>query len=713
MTQSRERWIQCAELFYQNREQEAYQTIGELLPEINQYIQNIAGTQTAEAAKAIVHVQQFLEAYQKYDQLAIADWLCEEAAGAQSLPDRLSEDTGEVLRKNEAALQQKWKDQYENYKNLYIQDSQRCSLKQAGDQMPVLQVVSQDHIYRLNSMNDTKAASECYARRYGKIQDYAGICIYGLADGRIVRELLKNCNGTQEILIYEPDAEVFAQAMHHCRLDDIIREEKVRLVVDGINGWSLGKNMEEIITYQNKDLLVQCILPNYDVVYSEKCRIYVDEMIRFMKKEVFNKNTELLRGAQIADNLMQNLPALLEGASVEGMQTYFGEHLDTEVPAIIVSAGPSLDKNIRMLKRAKGHAFLIGVDSALKALLREEIRPDIAISIDPGKNPELFTDDRLNELPFVVAGFSLPMIVRKNRSRVFFVEGYGSEIFGRTIEEQTGTKLGKLETGGSVATDAFSLAVRLGFKRIILVGQDLAFTGGQTHVSGFAECEANEREDDSLTEVEGMDGTMLRTDIQMAYYKEWFERRIRMLQGEVEVINATEGGARIYGTREMTLADAIAQWCTKTVDFKQWLMKIPCTFSNAQQRRLKEIFLQTEQELLSLEEMLREGVAAYELLIGKSEQEIAGSPECRQALEMAERVNHLEETESTLILVKMYALEEEYQATEDIYSAKELSISDIARRGKDLLEGYLKGLQMCKERVHTLLLPGLEKMQCG
>lgn len=116
---------------------------------------------------------------------------------------------------------------------------------------------------------------------------------------------------------------------------------------------------------------------------------------------------------------MQNLPALLEGASVEGMQTYFGEHLDTEVPAIIVSAGPSLDKNIRMLKRAKGHAFLIGVDSALKALLREEIRPDIAISIDPGKNPELFTDDRLNELPFVVAGFSLPMIVRKNRSRVF------------------------------------------------------------------------------------------------------------------------------------------------------------------------------------------------------------------------------------------------------------------------------------------------------
>ena len=98
------------------------------------------------------------------------------------------------------------------------------------------------------------------------------------------------------------------------------------------------------------------------------------------------------------------------------------------------------------------------------------------------------------------------------------------------------------------------------------MGQDLAFTGGQTHVSGFAECEANEREDDSLTEVEGMDGTMLRTDIQMAYYKEWFERRIRMLQGEVEVINATEGGARIYGTREMTLADAIAQWCTKHAD---------------------------------------------------------------------------------------------------------------------------------------------------
>lgn len=712
MAYVREHWIQCAELFYQNREQEAYERIKELLPEINQYIQNMAAVQTGDATGAVERVQKFLNAYQKYDQLGLADWLYEEAGGRQNISDQLPEKQDRIWEENESALRRKWKDQYENYKSLYRQESERCFLKAAQDHELVLQVISQDYTYRLNSMKDTGMAAECYAGRYGKMLDYAGICIYGLADGKVVRELLKNCNGTQEILIYEPDAAVFVQAMHHYRLDDIIREEKVRLVVEGINGWSLGKNMEEVITYQNKDLLVQCILPNYDVVYSEKCRVYVDEMIRYMKKEVFNKNTELLRGAQIADNLMQNLPALLGGGSVKGMQTYFLEHLDERIPAIIVSAGPSLDKNIQMLKLARGHAFVIGVDSALKALLREGIYPDIAISIDPGKNPELFTDDRLNDIPFVVAGFSLPVITRKNRSRVFFAEGYGAEIFGRTIEEKTGKKLGKLETGGSVATDAFSLAVLLGFKRIILVGQDLAYTGGQTHVSGFAECDANKREEDSLTEVEGMDGTMLRTDIQMAYYKEWFEMRIRMLGGVIEVINATEGGARIRGTREMALADAIALWGGENVDFKQWLQEIPDTFSGDEQRTLREIFLQTEQALLALEGKLKEGVAAYELLIGKSEQEIAGSPECRRALEKAEEVNHLEETEGTLILVKMYALEEEYEATEDIYSARELSISDIAQRGRDLLKGYLKGLQQCKERVHTLLIPGLEKMQC-
>ena len=57
----------------------------------------------------------------------------------------------------------------------------------------------------------------------------------------------------------------------------------------------------------------------------------------------------------------------LEGLNVE------------EIPAILVSAGPSLDKNISELKKAQGKAFIVVVDAALRTVLRAGVRPDLTI----------------------------------------------------------------------------------------------------------------------------------------------------------------------------------------------------------------------------------------------------------------------------------------------------------------------------------------------
>lgn len=711
----RKEWLTCANLFYQNREEEAYQLLGQLLPQIQAYLQELTqGAAEGNSEHVLMHVQEFIQAYQGHDQLAISDWLFEESMDIQNRNIEMSAAaegaTGEQLKKNEAILRAKWGAYFEQYQALNFEDTDKYKCVQTVYGTRIMMCLRDRRYYRLNSMIDVDMAAIQYTKRYERIKDYSTVCFFGIADGNAIRRILQNCNETNEILIYEPDSDIFLMAMQNYALDDIIGKKNVRLIVEGINAGDMRKNLEKIINYYNRNLLVQCVLPNYDILYPDEGKRLIDEMIRCMKKEVFNKNTEYTRGTWMGDNLMINLPYLLKGSSLNELERYLKEHIAGGIPAIIVSAGPSLDKNIHALARAKGKAFIISVDSALKALMREEILPDIAVSIDPRKNPELFQDDRINEIPFMVEGSSLPLILERNRSRLFFMEGYGSDIFGEGIKQKTGKKLGGVDTGGSVATDAFSILQRLGFKTIILVGQDLAFTEGKSHVSGFAECEANLRSKGSLTEVEGMHGEMLQTDIQMSYYKEWFETKIRLLQGEVQVINATEGGARIQGTSEMSLQEAIDCYCKVEVDFTQMLRNVPDAFGEEERQLLREEFLGIPQEVERLEGKLREGIMAYEQLINVEEIELVRIPGYKELLDKVEEANHLEDTEQYLRLVKLYAIEAEYEATEDIYSAENLSISDIAKRGKHLLQGYLEGLYVCRERINELLIPNLEKM---
>ncbi len=712
MTTELQRWKECTELLYQNREQEAYEKLGEILPQINEYLQAKVQMVSQEETKLVLdQMQDFVEAYQCKDQLALADWLFVETLDMQDASNLVSneeeKDQLEILKGNEQALQDVWGNEYKAYNAFKIENGKDYCLEETCFGEKIIGVVKNGHEYRLNSVYKPEWAARQYATRYQELQDYAVIGILGLSDGRAVRSFLQNCNTTQTVIIYEPDANVFCMAMQNFVLADILKRKNVFLVVEGLNGDELSRILEKQITYQNRGLLVQCILPNYDVLYPLEGNAFIDAMIYYIKMEVFNKNTEVLHAATLGDNLMYNLPYVLKQSSVYELKKYIMEKEYNDVPAIIVSAGPSLDKNIQELKNAEGKAFIIGVDSSLKALVREGIHIQIAVSVDPGKNPELFKDERMNAFPYVLSCFSLPLIVQQNHNRIFYKAGYGSKVFENLIYQKANKRLGELETGGSVATDAFSLALELGFKKIILVGQDLAFTGGKGHVSGFVESAANKRTEDMLVDVESINGEIIKTDLQMAYYREWFEKQIEKMKGEVIVINATEGGARIHGAVETTLHEAIETYCTKHANFDKVISEVPNLLSDAEQKILLEEFLQTENRLLDLERKILDGINVYEQLITLEEKNQQNTQEYRVLIEKIAEVNALEETEDYMNLARLYAKQMEYEAAEDIYTAEELSVSDIAIRGKKLLEGYLEGSRICREHVRDILIPQL------
>ncbi|MGN0350665.1 MAG: motility associated factor glycosyltransferase family protein [Roseburia sp.] len=583
------------------------------------------------------------------------------------------------------------------------------SVEQAETQEKIICQRREDRVWRLNSIYNPGLASELYAQRYKNVPDFSVFCIFGFSDGRVITELLKEWNETQTIIIYEPDLETFLLAMEYFPLQEIFERKNLFLSVRGLNEDDLQKSLEAVVTYQNHLLMNQCILPNYDVLYTEECQKFMDYMIYYSKMKVFVKNTEIDFAKRIGDNILENIPYLLKESSIDDLKKSFEQYDLTDIPAVIVSAGPSLDKNIHELKEIGGRAFVIGVDSALKALIREEIPIHIAVSVDPRKNPDVFEDERINQLPFVVSMYSLPLIAKKNKNRLFFEGGVGFGAFENLIEQKTGKEISDLRTGGSVATDAFSLALMLGFKKIIMMGQDLAFTGGKGHVSGFeksAEADAAHVENREKVEVEAYGGGRVLTDLQMDSYRQWFEMRIKERRDEITVYNATEGGARIEGTIEIPLHEILKK-CEKELEFHKMVERAPKLFSEEKEEEIKTELCKIPEIFEEIKQHLEKGIQAYERMLELEKLKKQNTKEYKEALETVAEVNAFGKNNAWMKLSEMYAKSKEYEATEDIFLAEELSVGEIAERGKKLLEAYVEGIVLCQKQIEDILLPNI------
>ena len=139
-----------------------------------------------------------------------------------------------------------------------------------------------------------------------------------------------------------------------------------------------------------------------------------------------------------------------------------------DIPAIIVAAGPSLNKNIKELKKAKGRAFIIAVDTAIKPLLAEGIIPDMFAIVDGKKPIELVEKEEARNIPLLTSISAANSVLSYHTGKKFFYnEGY---VYINSMFYRNGESFETVACGGSVATSAFALAFMIGIDTIILVG---------------------------------------------------------------------------------------------------------------------------------------------------------------------------------------------------------------------------------------------------
>jgi hypothetical protein len=249
-------------------------------------------------------------------------------------------------------------------------------------------------------------------------------------------------------------------------------------------------------------------------------------------------------------NAVANLPTVLEGAGCAALQGAAAGRA-----AVLVAAGPSLDRNVHLLRHLKGRALLAVVGTALGPVVRAGVEPDLVFSIDGGEANE----DHFRRVgPVPCAGFFdvtvYPAVPRYLTGPRFF--GVFHPHFADWYAAALGGFPHRYRTGPSVANAALNVLADMGCTDIVLVGQDLAYTDGRTHSRGTAHCRAADRAR-TLT-VPAVGGGTVATSPEMYWMLRQLEEDIRRLPEGVRVWDATGGGALKLGAAVCSLEEVAA-----------------------------------------------------------------------------------------------------------------------------------------------------------
>ena len=272
-----------------------------------------------------------------------------------------------------------------------------------------------------------------------------------------------------------------------------------------------------------------------------------------------------------------NLPAIARWPSIAALDGKFAG-----MPMVIVAPGPSLARNAHLLRELRGRAIVTAFSHSLKPVLAAGITPDLVLTVDPQDVRYHFAGADLSRTCLINAVTAHPSLFELGAPRCLTVSansGVDDWMFDAVGEQPIAPG------GGSVATTAYSLALRWQCDPIIFVGLDLSFPGGHYYVSTSTDGGARAIVDEhghvnvagwsrEFRAMKARGGPAAATEraielpawcgsgtvpssFMFSMFHRWFVDRTKSVTG-MRVYNCTEGGAYIDGMMHRPLAEVIA-----------------------------------------------------------------------------------------------------------------------------------------------------------
>jgi hypothetical protein len=465
-------------------------------------------------------------------------------------------DNNKNFIKNSRALKFRYPDIFKKIVHLtYDRSRYRKIITEKG--LPTLEVRVKDGWILLNSSKDPfQEAKRLVSSSTDGTEEV--VAVAGLGMGYQVEELLHKSEHTI-IAVLEPSDELFCEIIRTRDISHILSSERVFFFFNprdvdysGISPLPFIPRMKLIISRP------------YNMLFGEIMKEFIQGFHTYLNSIQINTATLKRFDRLWTKNTFKNTPHFF---SITGIDSIRG--IMKGIPAVVLAAGPSLDDEITLLKVIKERAVLISVDTALKPIMKRGIVPDFVVTVDP----QYINSFHLANIEEIANGKALPVLVADPAVYPSILNNYPgqklitSSVFppGRIIERFSGGK-GIVSSGGSVATTAFDFARFTGAEPIIIMGLDLSYRTGKTHLSGsfideyiysrntrFLTAQtilSNSIRKGKPTVVEDKTGRRVFTDRRMLLYKSWFEQQLRC--GKISVFNATKGGLKIEGMEDIS-----------------------------------------------------------------------------------------------------------------------------------------------------------------
>ncbi|EFP2985751.1 motility associated factor glycosyltransferase family protein, partial [Campylobacter jejuni] len=391
-----------------------------------------------------------------------------------------------------------------------------------------------------------------------KTHRYPFVCIYGIGNALLIKNLAKHY---KHLFVFESEIELFILALSTIDLSEELCSGKIYLV----DIKEERVDIQLLILFDMKDMFEYLSL--YEMFTNNSFYKQFQQDDWYKANTLCEKNIEvvirnLIGNFQIAlptySHLLQNIPSMLESIP---FQRILSERKNKFDNAVVVSAGPSLSKQLSLLKAYQDKAVIFCADGALSMLEKEGITPDYVTNLDYSDWPIKFFQNKENKTSLNVLSCAT------HPSLVHFLDNKSVVLRDDPLYQRFNLNdFGYIDTGTHVSHFSYTLALVLGFKNIIMIGQDLAFDEeGNSHSKGFSygeKYEGGANIDKFKIPAYAGKGEVL-THIAWNDYRIKLEYLFACNDQKAKFYNATEGGARINFTEELSFKECCAKLLTK------------------------------------------------------------------------------------------------------------------------------------------------------
>ncbi|HFW6590334.1 TPA: motility associated factor glycosyltransferase family protein [Campylobacter jejuni] len=391
-----------------------------------------------------------------------------------------------------------------------------------------------------------------------KTPRYPFICIYGIGNALLIKNLAKHY---KHLFVFESEIELFILTLSTIDLSEELCSGKIYLV----DIEEERVDIQLLILFDMKDMFEYLSLYEMFVNNSFYKQFQQDDW--YKANTLCEKNIEVIvRNVDIScflplltyEQFLQNIPSMLESIP---FQRILSERKNKFENAIVVSAGPSLAKQLSLLKVYQDKAVIFCADGALSMLEKEGIAPDYVTNLDYSDWPIKFFQNKENKTSLNILSCAT------HPSLVCLLDNKSVILRDDPLYQRFNLNdFGYIDTGTHVSHFSYTLALALGFKNIIMIGQDLAFDEeGNSHSKGFSygeKYEGGANIDKFKIPAYAGKGEVL-THIAWNDYRTKLEYLFACNDQKAKFYNATEGGARINFTEELSFKECCEKLLTK------------------------------------------------------------------------------------------------------------------------------------------------------